>query len=590
MPRRKPLSKYKVIGLDTETYLDSNIMKPFLVQLYSEDYIPEIKEVFEVFREREVERLGKFLFSSKVRGSILVTFNMSFDLSVLAKLGITVKVVEVGGRFITAKLEKSKHVVRVIDLRNILGVKSLHEVGKALGIPKMNRPLWLGYKESLKYYLENEQYRNYFREYALNDAKICYKAFKELLKTGSVERLKNTSGALSMYMFSKHYQRLDFPHYPEEVEVKLRKAYRGGRTEVLKRGCNDKKLYYYDINSLYPYVMSTYRFPYNFDNGVGRFKKKNDIDLDFEGVAKVKVLVDTDIPPLGVKRVCEDGWERLVFPEGVLVDYFTYPELRYLEENNYGKILNVYESFEFKVWCYPFRDFINDLYTLRLIHKDDKLRNKFYKILMNSLYGKFGEFKDGKVILLDKDMVKLLNDEKPKKMRYYHNIVWASYITAYGRLELHKRFRQAGFKNIYYCDTDSLMTTANLPVGNELGNLKLEGEGKEGDVILIRSKFYIFENTIRFRGFTLDCDVSVLKELIRKGINYVKQERILKPLEAYRRGLTPLMYEVYRKFFNTESDYKRVYEKLLNGAELLTEISDSHPRKYSEGGLDAPNQ
>ena len=589
MGRKKLITKYRVIGLDTETYLDSNVMKPFLVQLYSADYVPEIEEIFEVFREEEIERLSKFLFNSKVRGSILVTFNMGFDLSVLARLGIKVKMVECGGRFITAKLEKSKHVVRVIDLRNILQVRSLWEVGRALGIPKMERPLWLGYKESLKYYLENETYRNYFREYALNDAKICYWAFKELLKSGGIERLKSTSGALSMYLFSNHYQYLDFPNYPNEVEVKLKNAYRGGRVEVFKRGVNDKKVYYYDINSLYPYVMLNGRFPYNYNNGVGRFKKKSDVDLDFEGVAKVKVLVDSDVPPLGVKRLTEDGYSRLIFPEGVIVDWFTYPELRYLENGGYGKILKVYESFEFKVWCYPFTEYIKDMYGKRLLYKDFKILNKFYKIMMNSLYGKFGEYKTGKIMELEGNAVRVLEEDVSNKMRYYHNIVWASYVTAYGRLELHRRLRNAGFKNIYYCDTDSLITSTEMDTGDEIGQLKFEGEGREGEVVLIRSKFYIFGNTIRFRGFTLDCNVDTLKSLIKKGINYVKQERILKPLEAYRRGLTPLVYEVYRKFFNTETDYKRVYHRLLNGAELLEGISDSNPRKLVEGGLDGIN-
>jgi len=50
------------------------------------------------------------------------------------------------------------------------------------------------------------------------------------------------------------------------------------------------------------------------------------------------------------------------------------------------------------------------------------------------------------------------------------------------------------------------------------------------------------------------------------------------------------MYEVYRKFFNTNTDYKRVYHRLLNGAELLEGISDSNPRKLGEGGLDGVNQ
>jgi len=58
---RKPLSAFKIIGLDTETYEENRIMKPFLIQAYSEDFEPPLQEIFEVFREDEMTRFAKWI-------------------------------------------------------------------------------------------------------------------------------------------------------------------------------------------------------------------------------------------------------------------------------------------------------------------------------------------------------------------------------------------------------------------------------------------------------------------------------------------------------------------------------------------------
>jgi len=594
----KPLSAYKVIGLDTETYLENNVMKPFLIQVYSEDFEPRIEEVFEVFKNEEVIRFGKWLISKRIRGSILVTFNLAFDISVIAKAlndpEYKVYAIISNGRTIGSKIIKTKHVTRIIDIKNLVNVKSLSELAKMIGMEKFKRPIYLGTKEALKQYINNPHYREVMRNYALQDAKICYYAFKKLVSTlephFSINKIKQTIGGLSAYVYGKHYTHYDFPQYPNEIEEKFKMSYRGGRTEVIKRGSNDVKVYYYDINSLYPFVMFSYRYPYNFNNGNGRFVKKSDIDLDYEGIARVLISVEHELPPLGVKRILEDKHERLIFPEGKIISWFTYPELRYVEENNIGRIEKVYEAFEFRVWCYPFREFVKDLYGYRLQHKEDKFAYKFYKMVMNSLYGKFGEYKNGELILLTNEGVKKVKKEDMNKFRKYHNVVWASYITAYGRLELHKRFKLAGFSKIYYCDTDSLITSTQMPISEELGGLKLEGWADTYRATFIRSKFYIFDNTIRLRGFTIDVNDTDIRELIKTGKNFILQERILKPLESLRRKKPLLLLEIYKKFFNLDTDYKRIYERMLIGKELLETLTDSEPRYHLEGGLDAINK
>jgi len=146
----KTLSAYKIIGLDTETYLENKVMKPFLIQAYSEDFQPKIEEIFEVFRNEEVIRFAKWLKSKKIRGSILVTFNLGFDVSVIAKAlndpKLQVIAIISNGRTICAKVVKSKHVTKIIDIKNLVNVRSLSELAKMIGMEKLKHPIYLGTK------------------------------------------------------------------------------------------------------------------------------------------------------------------------------------------------------------------------------------------------------------------------------------------------------------------------------------------------------------------------------------------------------------------------------------------------------------
>jgi len=583
----------KIIGLDTETYQENKVMKPFLIQVYSEDFQQPLAEIFEVYREEEMMRFCKFLISKKLRSSVIATYNLAFDIStiyyVLKDPRLKIKLIAHTGRTIGAKITHNKHLVTIIDLRNIIPSKSLNELAKTVGLSKTEKPLFLGTERMKKLYETNEEYRRRVREYALNDAKITYHVAKkyyeiinELIES---KKVKFTSGAYAVQIFKSRHADFDFPQYPNELEAKFKCAYRGGRTEVIKRGVNDKPLNYYDINSLYPYVMYSYPYPYNYNNGNGRFVKKADVNLDYLGIAKALIKVEHYLPPLGVKRVTADKYERLIFVEGKIVDYFTYPELLYMEENGYGKIERVEETYEWKIWVYPFREYVTELYELRKKNAEDAFKNRIFKILMNSLYGKFGEYKNSEILLLTSDGIKKITSEEISKFRKYHNVVWAAFVTAYGRLELHKRMKAAGFENVYYCDTDSIITSSVLDVGKELGQLKLEGTAPPGRAVFIRSKFYVFDNVVKFRGFTVSTTYDELKELIKNNKLYIEQLRISKPLESLRRRIPLLSVELYKKFFNIDPDYKRIYLKELRGIELFEDMTDSEAISISEGGI-----
>ncbi|MCD6422076.1 hypothetical protein J7L13_01850 [bacterium] len=616
-----------MIGFDTETYLGKDRRHHFLsFQVYSEDTriakvlgrqepVYDERGMFKGYRHvlswisyRKEDFLKLMRYS--IRNAVFFTFNLDFDIAVVAEIlkplieegKVALKLFHSGGRTIMARLKYQDHTVRFLDLKNIFMVRSLAKLGKIVGIEKLQKPPLLG-SHQLKELIEtNEEVRRLFEAYAIQDAKICFYAGKYILDL--IKRPRGTIGSISIHKFFEEYARkprinrryvdtlFSFPSYPDSLKAKIKKAYRGGRVEVFKRGTNDEEVRYYDVNSLYPYVMYSNRFPLVNTNKLGRFVNKTSVNLDFDGVALVKVRVEAEVPPLGVKRVCEDKYERLIFPEGRIVDWFTYPELRYLEERGYGKIEKVYEAFEYKIWFYPFRDFISDMYRKRLEYKGkDEVLYKFYKLLMNSLYGKFGEWKNGKWLVVLGDTVAEEVKKQRRRDRFYQNFVWAAYVTAYARLKLHEYLRKVPPDKLYYCDTDSVIAAYNLNhlCGSDLGQLKLEGVARPGRATFVRSKFYIFESAVRLKGFYGVEGGDIIRALLKVGKTAIPQMKIVKFLEARRRHMKPLTQEMILKIFRTDPDYKRAYLKHLSAAELLENLTDSEPKVMSEGGLDAPH-
>jgi hypothetical protein len=152
-----------------------------------------------------------------------------------------------------------------------------------------------------------------------------------------------------------------------------------------------------------------------------------------------------------------------------------------------------------------FKDYVDFLYNFRLNYPKDDPLNLIAKLLLNSLYGRFGmddnfnEFnvihkdyfadfenkfldnilrtvKLGEYILVEfKNNINQIEEEDESS----HNVSIgiASAITAYARIHM-SQFKNNPKINLYYTDTDSAYTDSELDEslisGTELGKLKLE--------------------------------------------------------------------------------------------------------------------
>lgn len=164
---------------------------------------------------------------------------------------------------------------------------------------------------------------------------------------------------------------------------KLHGAYYGGAVDVfIPQSDHSEKVYCYDLNSLYPAVMLQNDFPV----GAPRFVE-GAIDLhakDTFGFLKVNVTRPTDLNmPLLMTKL--DG--RTVAPLGSWTGWYFTEELKLAATLGYK--LEVVEGVLYERRKI-FARYVETLYTMRLSFDKADPRNLICKLLLNSLYGKFG--------------------------------------------------------------------------------------------------------------------------------------------------------------------------------------------------------
>jgi hypothetical protein len=311
-------------------------------------------------------------------------------------------------------------------------------------------------------------------------------------------------------------------HQNPSLELAEREAYYGGRTEVFRWGRYQDRFFILDVNSMYPAVMRDGYFPVRPVGYVGTTSPR-EISRAPDGlVYNCLAYIDTDMEAYP-KRIHGLG---LTFPVGRFVTRLIGPEVK--EAARRGHLAKAEDCYIYKAEPI-FREYVEYFWGLRKKYKEagDRVREQFAKLLLNSLYGKFGQWaKPVRALgtsLMPKYMAADFVDAIEGKIgRFYqagheifiqlkdketwHNaaVAVSATVTSYARLVLWSLIETASLENTYYVDTDSLMVNeAGLEklkpwIGNELGWLKLE---KEADVVELRApKDYSFGSTSKIKG------------------------------------------------------------------------------------------
>jgi len=551
----------KIIGFDTETVLTKHD-KHFAYDFYSAQFFnPKLKLEHFITEPSEVAKI----FSRKTQGSIFLASNAEYDFTVLAKIldktYFTMRCLYNGSRFLYGKLERKGHCWTIYDLRNIFTNWSLAKMGKFLDIQKLEKPEYLGKRAPCT---KTEMF--YFKQYAMRDAEIGYEAGIWLTK--KFGKLNVSLPSLAFNYFNKKHKPLGlYLNAEPELAQKLRLAYRGGRCESWIRGTPDKQIFAYDVVSLYPSVMLEKPFPIG-QNGL---REKSDIDLSNDGIAFCTVKQDADIPFLCTKTLCSDGNIKLLFPNGTFSAWFTYPELRFFSVKRLGKILKIEKAYETKGCKFFFKDYIEEFFNLK---QHDKEHADFWKLCMNSLYGKFAQDAHSPELEIQADNSIVPSEmQKNKKQNYMTNILVSAYITAYSRIKMYGYYEIIGAENLVYTDTDSVHTFKPFSkVGNGLGEIALKAEGIG---TYVRSKFYIHNDLVRCRGMEHIFEAEHVRRLIEMNDVTIFSKILLRLRSAYRQHKPFLTEKPLEKSFSLEPDCKREYRERLIGSDLLTRYTDS---------------
>jgi len=560
-PSKQRPNKKTIYGFDIETY-DNN--KKFLLgSVWSHNY----KKVY--FTKQQ---FIKELLSGKFNDSIIVATNLGFDFFgtmfddaqgfnfiMRGSALIFAKTYVYNGKF-NRKSNHHKTSITFLDTLNY-ALMSVKQLGDVIQCPKLEHPECLG-KEP-----QTDEELKIMIRYNLRDSEISCKAltffYNEFEKLGASPRLTLSSTAMSL--FRNKYLKNEYHRHDIDVLREQFNGYYGGRTEAFARGTFEN-YNYYDFCSLYPSVMLG-EFP---DPNTLRINKKNTDEYiqNYEGMSKVDIYCPyMDYPLLPVRHN-----NKLLFPTGNFTGYYTHVELRQAVKLGYV-LKKVHKCFYYTGKCKPFAEYIKDMYAIRRGYKDKKSPvEKVVKILMNGLYGKFGQKFDGKdnVIPFDHTVEELdkfyfweFVDKKKRYIRIKENRIpspfcipiWASYVTALGRLKLHETFK---YSQPIYCDTDSIITKKFYVSSTKLGAYELEHDIKTG--IIVKPKFYALidntdKETVKIKGIGTKL---VFKEfhklLIDPTISYKK---FVKIRESLRRGFIPNEIIEITKHLNLNDDKRK---------------------------------
>ena len=338
--------------------------------------------------------------------------------------------------------------------------------------------------------------------------------------------------------------------YIQKVETEIAKrSYYGGRVECYVNNLRIENVKYYDFNSLYPSVMKGNLIPVKYVQTIENpsFEIVQElIKRKFFLFAEVEVEVPKSekIPPFPYRG--KD--EKLYFPVGRFTTFLAMPEIVLgLQLGYIKKFIRIEQYYAKQV----FDNYVDKYYRLRQENPDKK---EFYKLYLNSLYGKFGQREHITDIIHvdDASFIGMLEVEGKKYYIYKgygfksevtekrkYNVAVASAITSYARVKLYNEIRKINF-NVVYVDTDSLFTTENLETSKELGKLKLECEGT---FLGFRAKCYIIKDKVKFKGAKVslqllnDCgqEIEVEMEKFPTFREFIKNNGIVKTLKVTKK-------------------------------------------------------
>lgn len=457
---------------------------------------------------------------SKLHGKCrlyIFAHNVSFDAPVVDMFGI---LPDRGWELIKAVIDspptlltwrRGDQTIQVVDTLNIWRMP-LAGIGKQIGLEKLPMP-------------RRNASRAKWEAYGKRDTEIIMEACLRWFAFLKQEKLGGFAPTLASQAMRAFRHRFMLQHIYIDADKRAlelsREALHGGRTECFYIGKKRGKFYQLDVNSMYPWIMQKYDVPVKL---VGCYSDVTRAELArwlkrYCVVARVRLV--TDEPAYAVVHD-----NRLVFPVGKLRVALCTPELIYALSKGHIHSVEVAAVYE---RARVFAPFVTTLYGLRLkaAKAGDAVASWLYKILMNSLYGKFAQRgrsyeaightdpknvrawvevdADSGDVFRYREFAGLIQLRQDEGESFDSFPALAAHVTAYARCRFYELMRAAGAGHYLYGDTDCLLVDAfgykrlkRFCNATRLGGLKLEAQYR---FIHIRSpKDYRFDDKEKVKG------------------------------------------------------------------------------------------
>jgi DNA polymerase type B, organellar and viral len=566
------LGNFKGLTLDCETYLDADLNQHLMSVAIFDGKNSNFYFIGDYYNEQElVSHLIKDLLQYN-NCNIYIHNGAKFDLiflfnkiaSLQNEVGFDINIVFKDGELLDVNIHNDKNSISIKDSCKLLlaplsKLAETFDISQSKGcfpfdFAKPENFNYIGITPDIKYYafdnkplISKEEYNSLvktnwnfqeeLKKYNILDCVVLYKVMNKfyslILDTFGIDMKYNptlSSLAFSIYRLkyipdnlviekeekngSKKPVELisDIDSLNIDFDKVIRNSYFGGHVDAYiphfdnYSPITDEVVYQYDVVSLYPYVMKTFDMPYKikrhfignilhhvpelFNNSIGFYKVK---------VTSPTHLINPILPYRTEKGI-------VLYPLGNWTGIYLSEEIK--NAMNYGYKFEVLEGYIFES-TNLFENYIDDLFQIKLDSTKGTPMYTISKLLMNSLYGKFGIHQElpNYQVLSNETLSKLgLNTSFTEELALdggyklvnidgdvtnpQSNVAIASAITAYARIHMSQYFNLPE-QPCFYTDTDSLFTTNPLPenlVGKDLGQLALES--KFTKFITLGPKFY----------------------------------------------------------------------------------------------------
>jgi hypothetical protein len=350
-----------------------------------------------------------FLFKSDAR--LTFAYNMDYDASAILKylpprdidklyLHTSININGMRIVYLPAKvfrITRQGSAIEMFDLLQFYNMSLENASQKYLGEGKDDIPHEV--KTDMGKYYPLPEWHDKIKFYCLRDAKLTYRLaehFLSMLQVAGVEARKYYSTG---YLAGKYLDKVKPGKLPEDISNFIAPSYYGGRNECTMRG-TIPKVFIYDITSAYPSVIRNLQ---SLDGATYREGKKIDPKSTYQIIkGKFWMVPNRFIYPIPWK---EKKRGFIYYPQFTgQTATITGQEWEVLERHN---LISKVKNMEvLNIYCLPGKpfSFVDELYQER---KKSDAHSYIFKLILNSLYGKFYEKRKSVVSMNPREMAQV---------------------------------------------------------------------------------------------------------------------------------------------------------------------------------------